>query len=158
MALLVVVVVISYRIVQCIRLGYDSGQYWCKPHMFNTIKYTLSLTSAILAYISNSDPELIITWISVSTVTTLYSYYWDLKMDWNLLECSDKSLLLRKYLTFAPARNYYIVIVLNFIMRSAWTMTLSPAIIASFGDKNLLTLVTGSIEIIRRGIWNLFRV
>jgi len=79
-------------------------------------------------------------------------------MDWNLLECSDKSILLRKYLTFAPARNYYIVIVLNFIMRSAWTMTLSPAIIATFRDKNLVTLVTGSIEIIRRGIWNLFRV
>ena len=55
-ALLVVVVAISYRIVQCIRLGYDTGQYWCKPHMFNTIKYLLSLTSAILAYISNSDP------------------------------------------------------------------------------------------------------
>lgn len=113
--------------------------------MFNTIKYFLSLSSAILAYISNRDPELIITWITVSTITTLYSYYWDLKMDWNLLECSDKSILLRKYLTFAPARNYYIVIVLNFVMRSAWTMTLSPAIIATLGDKNLVTLVTGSI-------------
>ena len=37
-------------------------------------------------------------------------------------------------------------------------MTLSPAIIAMLGDKNLVTLLTGSIEIIRRGIWNLFRV
>jgi hypothetical protein len=50
------------------------------------------------------------------------------------------------------------VIFLNLLMRLAWTLTLSPAIIAMFGDKNLVTLVTGSIEIIRRGIWNLFRV
>ena len=140
-----VVLAVSYRILQCIRIGYDTGQFWCKPQMFNTIKYILSLLSAILAYISNSDPTKIIFWISVSTVTTIYSYYWDLKMDWNLLECSDKSILLRKYLTFAPARNYYIVIVLNLIMRLAWTITLSPQIIASFGDRNLVTLLTGSI-------------
>ena len=66
-------------------------------------------------------------------------------MDWNLLECSDKSTFLRKYLTFGPERNYYIVIVLNFLMRCAWTLTLSPAVMSLFGDKNLLTLVTGSI-------------
>ena len=75
----------------------------------------------------------------------MYSYFWDIKMDWNLLECSDKSTFLRKHLTFAPERNYYIVIVLNFVMRLAWTMTLSPAVLQLFGDKNLLTLVTGSI-------------
>jgi len=37
-------------------------------------------------------------------------------------------------------------------------LTLSPDIALLFGNSNLLTFVTGSIEIIRRGIWNLFRV
>lgn len=50
------------------------------------------------------------------------------------------------------------MIVTNFLMRCSWTLTLSPSIAAYFGNSALLTLVTGSIEIIRRGIWNLLRV
>jgi hypothetical protein len=83
-ALLVVLIAISYRIVQCMRLGYDQG-YWCKPHMFNTIKYLLSLASAILAFHSNDDPDLLHAWITISIISTMYSYFWDIKMDWNLL-------------------------------------------------------------------------
>lgn len=37
-------------------------------------------------------------------------------------------------------------------------LTLSPNIASLFGNSNLLTFVTGSLEIIRRGIWNLLRV
>ena len=37
-------------------------------------------------------------------------------------------------------------------------MTLSPSIATYFGNSALLTFVTGCVEIIRRGIWNLFRV
>jgi hypothetical protein len=43
-------------------------------------------------------------------------------------------------------------------MRLSWAITLSPAITSLFGDPNLVVFVTGSIEIIRRGIWNLLRV
>ena len=37
-------------------------------------------------------------------------------------------------------------------------LTISPDIALIFGNSNLLTFVTGSVEIIRRGIWNLLRV
>lgn len=43
-------------------------------------------------------------------------------------------------------------------MRLAWTMTLSPNIAQFFGNANIFTLITGMIEILRRGIWNLLRV
>jgi hypothetical protein len=43
-------------------------------------------------------------------------------------------------------------------MRLSWMLTLSPNIAKSFGNSALLTFVTGCIEIIRRGIWNLLRV
>ena len=43
-------------------------------------------------------------------------------------------------------------------MRCVWTLTLSPNIVSIFGNSNLMTFVTGSVEIIRRGIWNLLRV
>ena len=91
----------------------------------------------------------------------MYAYVWDLTMDWDLIQerkCSDKHFLLRKYITFTPKRNYYIVMVTNLILRLAWTLSLSPAVIGLFGDKNLLTFATGTAEIMRRGFWNLFRV
>lgn len=43
-------------------------------------------------------------------------------------------------------------------MRLSWTLTLSPSIASYFGNSSLLSFVTGCIEIIRRGIWNLLRV
>jgi hypothetical protein len=46
----------------------------------------------------------------------------------------------------------------NLIMRLAWIMTISPSFADMFGNPSLLTFVTGSIEIIRRGIWNLLRI
>jgi hypothetical protein len=46
----------------------------------------------------------------------------------------------------------------NFIMRLSWMLTISPNIALIFGNSSLLTLVSGSIEIVRRGIWNLLRV
>jgi hypothetical protein len=79
-------------------------------------------------------------------------------MDWALLQKNDRHKFLRKYLSFEPARNYYIICVANLVMRLSWILTLSPNIIALFGNSNILTLVTGMVEIFRRGIWNLLRV
>jgi hypothetical protein len=93
-----------------------------------------------------------------AAISTIYSYAWDIKMDWGLLQKNDKHPYLRKYLTFEPQRNYYIICVANLIMRLAWTMTLSPNIASFFGNANIFTLITGMIEIFRRGIWNLLRV
>ena len=43
-------------------------------------------------------------------------------------------------------------------MRLSWVLTLSPNIIALFGNASILTLITGMVEIFRRGVWNLLRV
>lgn len=113
--------------------------------MLNTLKYMVSLFSAILSYFNKINSSLLVGWIIVSAVSTLYSYYWDLKKDWCLLEPGSRNFLLRKYLTFEPKRNYYIILVLNFLMRLSWTITLSPAIVSLFGDSNIVTFATGSV-------------
>lgn len=157
MALLVIIIPVIYRFLQCLRWGYDQG-FWCTNHLFNSIKYAISFSSAMLSYFYKINSALLPGWIVVSAISTLYSYYWDLKKDWALLEPNCRNFLLRKYITFEPKRNYYIVFALNFLMRLSWTITLSPAITSLFGDPNLVTFATGSIEIVRRGIWNLLRV
>lgn len=157
--MLPVAVAIGYRILQCIRMGYQEKKFFMTLHMANSIKYLASLITATLSFQYNQGyPNLLGIWIISSAISTLYSYYWDLKNDWALLEPKSKNWLLRKYLTFEPKRLYYIVMLSNLIMRLAWTLTLSPSVSAYIGSPALLTLITGSIEIIRRGIWNLLRV
>jgi len=87
--LLVVVIAISYRIMQCIRLGTQEGtfcNFFCSIHFANFIKYSLSLISAIVSYVYNLGyPDFLWVWVAFSICSTCYSYYWDLKNDWSLL-------------------------------------------------------------------------
>jgi hypothetical protein len=99
--LLVVVISLSYRMLQCIRLGISQNSYFCSLNFANTIKYLLSLAASIISYIYNLGyANLLYVWIVFSAISTFYSYYWDLKNDWNLLQPNSKNVLLRKYLTF----------------------------------------------------------
>jgi hypothetical protein len=69
--------------------------------MANTLKYLASLTTAIISYVYNLGYiNLLWLWIFTSAISTIFSYVWDLKYDWGLLEDNPKSWLLRKYLTF----------------------------------------------------------
>ena len=66
---------------------------------------------------------------------------------------------LRKKLTYTPYQIYYIIMLVNLVFRLVWISTLSPAITEEFfGSPQIFSLVTGAIEIFRRGIWNLLRV
>jgi len=97
--LLVIIFPIIYRFLQCIRWGISDG-FWCTNHMFNALKYALSFGSAMLSYFYKIHPSLLGGWIAVAALSTLYSYYWDLKKDWSLLEPNCRNFLLRKHLTF----------------------------------------------------------
>lgn len=51
--------------------------------------------------------------------------------------------MLRDELIF-PKRNYYVWIVLNFILRSAWTLNISPNIVQGFtGNPETFSLALG---------------
>jgi len=39
-------------------------------------------------------------WIASSATSTIFSYIWDLKFDWDLLQTNPKNKYLRRYLTF----------------------------------------------------------
>lgn len=152
-----IVIAFSCHLLQFFRLGWEEG-FFMTNHMFNAIKCLISLVAAILAYLFTSYPSVFVPWLFISAVSTIYCYYLDLRNGWMLLEPQSKHCLLRKYLTFLPATNYYIIIIFNFLLRLSWMITISPAIVSSLGNYNLVTFITGAAEIIRRGIWNLLRV
>lgn len=93
-----------------------------------------------------------------ASISTIYSYIWDVKIDWALFEKDSPHKFLRKNLCY-PINSYYVIIIVNFLFRIVWVATLSPSIAnTAFGSPQIFSLVTGTIEIMRRGIWNMLRV
>jgi len=108
-----------------------------------------------------------------AAISTVYSYYWDLKKDWGFLEPNAKFKFLRNQLSYHQPSFYYfgglfykkfqrsnftkIVIVANLIMRLAWTFSISPDVISKIIRPELMTLFVGIVEILRRTLWNFLR-
>lgn len=129
------------------------------PFFFNTLKYLATLLTAVFAFEYKLGLNHIqAAWIAFAIISSIYSFVWDLKMDWGLLEKNKIHPYLREKLVFGSPRTYYLIIVGNFIMRLTWIMTISPKLASFLGDPNLVFLITGMIEIFRRGVWNLLRV
>ena len=150
-----------YRTLQCIRQGIGAGTYFFTPFFYNTLKYLFSLLTLTLSFTYNaySSDILFPLWCVSSIISTLYSYLWDLKMDWGLLDKNAKHRFLREDLVYGSPAFYYIIMVANFFLRLSWVLTFSPSIVAAFNVKPIVfTLIVGSLEIIRRSLWNLLRV
>ncbi|KAF5792020.1 putative SPX domain-containing protein [Helianthus annuus] len=155
----IVIVVVPYwiRFLQCIRRyfeGRDSTQ------AMNGLKY-LSTIAAVVSrtvYTQKRGTTLKIIAASTSGVATIFSTYWDLVMDWGLLCRNSENPWLRDKLIVPNKSVYFIAMVLNVILRLAWMQTVLDFNEASFLHRNALIAVVASLEIIRRGIWNFFRL
>lgn len=148
------------RMLQCFRVGYDMKNYFCAPAFYNTLKYFCSLLTLLFSYLyTSAQPNIFAAWVVFAVISTLFSFYWDLKYDWGLLEKSRKHKYLRDSLNYGSDKLYYSMVAINLLLRLSWIFTLSPNIVASFHIMPaMFTLITGSLEIVRRGLWSLLRV
>jgi hypothetical protein len=142
---------------QCIKCGLQA-----KPHnivdYFNGGKYAVALISTILSYIYNNGSQIFPAWLVFAILTSIYTYYWDLKYDWILLDFYAKHQFLRNKIAY-PKKFYYILLFVNLLLRSSWALTLSPNIVRNFlGSPQVFILLFAFLEIIRRGIWNMLSV
>ena len=129
------------------------------PFFFNSIKYLVTILTAVFAFEYKLGTDSVQTaWLLFAVISTIYSFSWDLKMDWDLFQSNDVHPLLREKLMYGSSKIYYTIIVGDIIMRMTWIITISPKLASFIGNSNLVFLITGMIEIFRRGIWNLLRV
>ncbi|KAK3222983.1 hypothetical protein Dsin_010008 [Dipteronia sinensis] len=85
------------------------------------------------------------------------SLYWDIVMDWGLLRRKSKNPYLRDKLVISNKSVYFVAMVLNILLRIAWMQLVLEFNLRSL-HKMTITTVISCLEIIRRGIWNFFRV
>ena len=96
-------------------------------------------------------------WFGIFIASSLYSYFWDVYMDWGLGR--KEYAFLGSRLMFPKRSYYYLVMAADFFLRFMWVTTLIPPQSgAAFEIPNYLTLVTMAMELFRRTIWGFFRM
>jgi len=58
--------------------------------------------------------------------TTLYQYFWDVRMDWGLGNCGSKNTFLRDKLIYKSKILYFLAIIIDLVLRFFWTLSLLP--------------------------------
>lgn len=168
--------VIRFR--QCIteyfrvaRAPYKESTGWGGQHLANALKYSTAfpviITSALQRNTSDPDTKAAFNkaWLCAVLVNSLYSFYWDVAKDWDLTLFSDKKERasahhpwgLRDRLIFRPINLYYVVIVMDLMLRCTWSMKLSPHL-DKFSDFESGIFLIEFLEVFRRWVWIFFRV
>lgn len=150
------------RFLQCIRRYRDSKHK--HPHLTNAGKYATTFFVVIFGSLNtyfkrvHGDNGFFYVWVLAYVVSFVYTYVWDIKMDWGLLDktaTNDK--ILRDDLIYSRKEYYYAAMVEDFLLRLAWVLNVSLGDAWS-AEADLLMLVTAPLECLRRFIWNYFRL
>lgn len=145
------------RLLQCIKISYMTRKY---PQMINSCKYSISILTALLSYISRATAIAFFwhLWLTFIFVSAIFGFCWDIKMGWGFLDKSSKNYPLREKLSYNSKAFYYFCIVMNFIFRFFFILSISPDVVYTFIRPEFFLLLIYSAEVFRRSTWNFLRV
>ncbi|KAL1224819.1 Phosphate transporter PHO1 [Cardamine amara subsp. amara] len=145
-----------WRAMQCIRRWWDESN---NDHLVNMGKYVSAMVAAgvRITYARENNNFWLIVVLMSSVVATLYQLYWDFVKDWGLLNPKSKNPWLRDNLILKNKNFYYLSIALNLVLRVAWIETVVRFRVSPV-QSHLLDFLLASLEVIRRGHWNFYRV
>ncbi|XP_049346633.1 phosphate transporter PHO1 homolog 9-like isoform X1 [Solanum verrucosum] len=157
--LYIVVAIIPFwsRFIQCLRRLFEEKD---SMQGLNSLKYF----STIVALVTRTlyDQKRGTFWkvmaASTSGITTIANTYWDLVIDWGLLQRNSKNPWLRDKLLVPHKIVYFVAIVLDIILRLVWMQLVLDIKDLSFLHEKAFLAVVACLEILRRGIWNFFRL
>ncbi|XP_057761554.1 phosphate transporter PHO1 homolog 1 [Arachis stenosperma] len=147
-----------WRAMQCARRWFDEGE---RSHLVNLGKYVSAMLAAGAKVAYEKDGSNNVGWLCVvvifSSAATVYQLYWDFVRDWGLLQFNSNNPLLRNELMLRNKAIYYFSMGLNVILRLAWLQTVVHSTFQGV-DSRVTTLFLAALEVIRRGLWNFFRL
>jgi hypothetical protein len=148
-----------WRSMQCIRRYYDGLAVNAGPTQFyNCLRYLTGMIWLMfwgLYIIYKEESALFILTIIVGCIFSLWSYYWDIVMDWGL----GGGRLLAKHnsvakLIYYPVWTYYFTIIIDLLERFVWL----PFFLYWGYKSNPGIYILAFVEIHRRFIWNFYRM
>ncbi|KAH6821915.1 phosphate 1 [Perilla frutescens var. hirtella] len=145
-----------WRAMQCARRWFDECNV---DHLANLGKYVSAMVAAgaRLTYARQPSQLWMIIVLVTSVIATVYQLYWDFVKDWGLFNAKSKNPLLRDDLILKKRGIYYASIALNFVLRVAWVETVMKFNTGMF-ESRLIDFLLASLEVIRRGHWNYYRL
>ncbi|KAF9677260.1 hypothetical protein SADUNF_Sadunf08G0089400 [Salix dunnii] len=145
-----------WRAMQCARRWFDEGQ---TKHLINLGKYVSAMLAAgaKVAYEKEKSVGWLCLVVVISSAATIYQLYWDFVNDWGLLQMNSKNPWLRNELVLRRKFIYYFSMGLNLILRLAWLQTVIHSNFEHV-DYRVIGLFLASLEVIRRGQWNFYRL
>jgi len=94
--------------------------------------------------------------IFCATFNAIYCSFWDVIMDWSLLDPHAKHKFLRQTLAYKSTWPYYIAMVIDPIIRFNWIFY--AIYTADVQHSTIVSFLVGLTEVCRRGMWVIFRV
>ncbi|RDX67797.1 Phosphate transporter PHO1 [Mucuna pruriens] len=145
-----------WRALQCVRRWLDDCD---ATHLVNMGKYISAMVAAgARVTYSRQDNHL---WFAIvlitSVVATVYQLYWDFVKDWGFFNPNSKNPWLRDDLILKNKSIYYMSIALNVVLRVAWVESIVHFKVGPV-QARLLDFLLASLEVIRRGHWNFYRL
>ena len=156
------------RFMQNIRRYKDTHQRW--PHLANAFKYAFAQSVVLFSY---GNPSLAkpsksgmaptqVAWTVMFISSTLYTFYWDVRMDWGLGQRASG--WLRPHLLLKHRFYYFGAIGVDFILRFVWTYQLIPPTFLPFWVDSSSTVynywvvtTVAILELCRRFMWAIIR-
>ncbi|XP_036610174.1 xenotropic and polytropic retrovirus receptor 1 [Trichosurus vulpecula] len=154
------------RFVQCLRRYRDTRRAF--PHLANAGKYSTTFFVVTFAALyrthtardHSATSVFFYLWIVFYVISSCYTLFWDLKMDWGLFDRNaGENTFLREEIVYPQKAYYYSAIIEDVILRFSWTIqvyvstqNLNPHV----GE--IISTVFAPLEVFRRFVWNFFRL
>uniref|UniRef100_A0A4W4HJ82 EXS domain-containing protein n=1 Tax=Electrophorus electricus TaxID=8005 RepID=A0A4W4HJ82_ELEEL len=147
------------RFAQCVRHFWSSGH---SIHLLNAGKYStvfLMVTFAGLYNTARGNHNCYVSvylylWAMATCISVVVTVSWDLRMDWGLLRGNG---LLKEQLVYSREVYYYAAMLADVLLRLSWAINI---LLAQMKDSDAASVssLLAPLEVLRRSIWNLFRL
>ena len=142
------------RLTQNLNRLYYTKLLW--PYLANFIKYAVRFINNSLGFFYEREKGKVRLYfrVFVGAFSSCYNIFWDIYLDWGCLRKNSKHFLLRDKITY-PQILYYIAIIYDIILRSAWTWYFIPV---KSSLREWKPILKDTLEVMRRGLWALIRI
>ncbi|RCH79468.1 protein-ER retention protein, partial [Rhizopus stolonifer] len=160
------------RLRQCISEYIESKE---QRHVYNALKYATSIPVIVFSAIQKKANIYILEtgqvpdswyfteihvfrfWVMFVFINSMYSFWWDISMDWNLITISQhQTIQIRRQLYFSQPVYYLMAVCLDFLLRITWSFKLSSHLLIRHLDSSIFLLEL--MEVFRRWVWVMFRM
>ncbi|KAL0287507.1 UNVERIFIED_CONTAM: Phosphate transporter [Sesamum calycinum] len=141
---------------QCVRRLFEERDF---AHGYNGLRYFLTIVAVVIrtAFELRKKTAWKVLALVSSAIAAFANTYWDIVVDWGLLQRKSENLFLRDKLLITHKSVYFTAMVLDVFLRFAWLQLVLTLDVHSL-QGNTISTIFSCLEILRRGLWNFFRL